>query len=410
MSQVILTQHAVGQGGLWSGEISADGEPIRWIYDCGSNQLDSLMREIKSFGSKKIDLFFLSHLDNDHVNGIDVLLCNCLIEEVILPYLEPANLLLILGTELAAGRLTEAFRSFIATPVVWLQARGVKKVTFIRSTRDDDDNPPSLPEGPVLLEQDFVEVDWNKPPRIIPWKWAKGGRLVTQGNILQTYAQTGSAIADWVFIPQVHLPTAERAKAFYKALKVEFPDDDLYKVAIHAISQDGRRKLRRAYDTLVKDHNKTTMSLYVGPRPSSQHSLDVVFNAYSKSDSSFQVYRRLKFHETRRVGWLTSGDADLSMLKRRKSFLRFYDPVLPEVRVFILPHHGSAESFDPSLLAAMPALQFGVAAAGPNGYGHPHKLVRDAVNKESMFIQVNERESSNFTCTITYSNLARVLP
>ena len=44
--KVTLTQHAVGQGGLMSGLIEIDGGSFHWVYDCGSNQLDALKREI----------------------------------------------------------------------------------------------------------------------------------------------------------------------------------------------------------------------------------------------------------------------------------------------------------------------------------------------------------------------------
>ena len=402
MAQARLTQHAVGQGGLWSGELNAGVDPVRWIYDCGSNQADSLLREINSMGAGPIDLLFLSHLDNDHVNGIDLLLGACPVREVVLPYLERGNLLLVVGEELAAGRLTETFRSFIADPVAWLRARGVAQVTFVRPTGEDDDTPPDLPDGPDPLGQGSLEVKWSKPPRPIIRGWARGGRTAAQGDVVRLKVQDISAVADWVFIPQVHLPTIARAKAFQRALKVEFPGEDIDKIVTRALDQTGRRKLRTAYDTLSKDHNKITMSLYAGPYPSSKSNWTAKFDWHPQVTDPSHTYFFFWFHggDSGEVGWLSSGDADLSTPRRRGAFLKFYHSVLTGVGVFILPHHGSAGSFDTSLLAGMPALRIGIAAAGPNGYGHPHAQVRDAVNKACLFIQVDEREPSSFTCTL----------
>lgn len=40
--QVRMVQHAVGQGGLHCGELTLGQKPLRWVYDCGSNQADAL--------------------------------------------------------------------------------------------------------------------------------------------------------------------------------------------------------------------------------------------------------------------------------------------------------------------------------------------------------------------------------
>jgi glyoxylase-like metal-dependent hydrolase (beta-lactamase superfamily II) len=78
-----MVQHAVGQGGLFSGEVTTQGKPRRWVYDCGSNQHDAPVREIKTVAAGgDLDLLFLSHLDSDHVGGVDQLLTQVKVREV----------------------------------------------------------------------------------------------------------------------------------------------------------------------------------------------------------------------------------------------------------------------------------------------------------------------------------------
>lgn len=102
--RIEMVQHAVGQGGLFSGSLSAGTKPLRWVYDCGSNQRETLTREIGKIASGgEIDVLFLSHLDSDHVGGVDQLLAQVNVREVVLPYLNDTILLSIIGRDCARG-------------------------------------------------------------------------------------------------------------------------------------------------------------------------------------------------------------------------------------------------------------------------------------------------------------------
>jgi hypothetical protein len=51
LMRVKMVQHAVGQGGLFCGNLAAGDKPLRWVIDCGSNQPVALTREIISVAS-----------------------------------------------------------------------------------------------------------------------------------------------------------------------------------------------------------------------------------------------------------------------------------------------------------------------------------------------------------------------
>ncbi len=85
---ITLTQHPVGQGGMMSGLLTTSSSQFHWVYDCGSNQTGDLNREIDVVAAKgDMDFLFLSHLDSDHISGIDRLLSKTHVREVVLPYL-----------------------------------------------------------------------------------------------------------------------------------------------------------------------------------------------------------------------------------------------------------------------------------------------------------------------------------
>lgn len=67
----------IGQGGFFSERISIDGEVLTFVYDCGAvtnraneGPSQELRDWIKKSGLKDVDFIVISHLHNDHVNGI----------------------------------------------------------------------------------------------------------------------------------------------------------------------------------------------------------------------------------------------------------------------------------------------------------------------------------------------------
>lgn len=88
--------HPVGQGAFYSEHfILKNGKEVNVVYDCGADQPwnDALEREISHFYECKnniIDALFISHFDQDHVNGIHDLVNKrgIQIKKVILPVLE----------------------------------------------------------------------------------------------------------------------------------------------------------------------------------------------------------------------------------------------------------------------------------------------------------------------------------
>lgn len=68
--------HPIGQGAFYTERICSKDQIYNVVYDCGSginkNAPKRLIQEIASVFTSNdvVDILFVSHFDNDHINGI----------------------------------------------------------------------------------------------------------------------------------------------------------------------------------------------------------------------------------------------------------------------------------------------------------------------------------------------------
>ena len=87
---------AVGQGAFYCEQFRMDSlsEKINVIYDCGSDNVEMVHEQIQNNFEKGeiIHAVFISHLDNDHINGLPYLLKYCKVKKIFFPLIERKNL------------------------------------------------------------------------------------------------------------------------------------------------------------------------------------------------------------------------------------------------------------------------------------------------------------------------------
>lgn len=66
----------VGQGLFYTGEIKSEGKAFNFVYDCGGNEsiITKMVDKYIPYSDKYIDMLVISHFDNDHINGLPLLL------------------------------------------------------------------------------------------------------------------------------------------------------------------------------------------------------------------------------------------------------------------------------------------------------------------------------------------------
>ncbi|MBU3120042.1 hypothetical protein KPE71_07165 [Acinetobacter soli] len=147
--------HAVGNGTSFSGQIlnSKSSETFNWIYDCGSTSKKIILDKVNSLpvwfqDQRTIDMLVISHFDNDHVNGLEILLNKFYVKRLVLPFTEwPQSVreISILGKK----GITPSVALFQLNPAKWLQVNGldnrISEIVLVegRNTPDYETSPPN---------------------------------------------------------------------------------------------------------------------------------------------------------------------------------------------------------------------------------------------------------------------------
>ncbi|WP_154617985.1 hypothetical protein [Pseudomonas syringae] len=148
--------HPVGHGTFFTGQIwSTWGPTFTWVYDCGSKRrraaLEKALVKLENLESwpTVIDLFVISHFDDDHVNGFERFLENRSIKWLVLPYMDIGQKI-----EQAASLTSEPCSAstalFQLDPNKWLESHGlsdrVETILYIEGGSRKDDEPDEGPD------------------------------------------------------------------------------------------------------------------------------------------------------------------------------------------------------------------------------------------------------------------------
>jgi beta-lactamase superfamily II metal-dependent hydrolase len=407
--------YPVGQGCFHAGTIGF-GDPIRqesnqfrYVYDCGSSNQQAMRAAIEQYKSQTsfIDALFISHLDDDHVSGLDRLLAGVKVDTVYIPHIENMFPLLDLLEAEKDGALSASVIEAAIEPEAWFGRRGVRRVVRISGAADfpPDGLPVPEPDGPP---EDFPTRDgsltfkeYPQPPRRIRREIA-GERsellqMVPGGSVV---ILADGRILDWLLLPYVDPAPRERRAAFRKAVRTALGLEGRLPLTAARLAdalrdRHERDHLRDCYDDIIaggarRMHNRVSMSLYSGPtgqRPNQEWERHVETDGWVKPSHWWS--------DTQAVGWLGTGDATLNVKKVRTRWQMAYKRLQAQISTLLLPHHGSRHNFHSELLD-LSNLTLCVASAGkPSPYRHPSRSVVGLIRvREKAFWHVSQRANT----------------
>lgn len=367
--QLIRTIHPVGQGAFYTEHLFKRKECRACIvYDCGSTTPDNaLQKEIESTfqAYKKIDVLFLSHLDLDHVNGINLLKDAYCIKQVVLPLMsqEARELVFVQGLASCPKDTSKKdindFHDLVFRPGDFF---GGIPVSFVRPA-DSSSNPGTPQEigslsGKAEIDS-FQELTW----------------------------------CGWKYVP-FNFEQKDRCRIFKERLAA-CPLLKGRPVAFDTSLFDDKETLKAVkciYKSLPGGINGNSLMLYSGPL---QEGCLLKVDVEGEGESEKPEKDHSGFC---RAGCLYTGDMNLKAEGAIPYIRRLPEKDLDNLHLIQVPHHGSKHSYDKALLALNPNVQdYFLSYGTKNRYKHPHAEVRDSLKRAGKNLHaVSEQENTRY--------------
>lgn len=421
-------QHAVGQGGFHTGELSAwpnrvlclpfeticslgpFSNDFRYVYDCGSKQLRHCRKVVKLYSrtieKRHLDFLFLSHFDEDHVNGVPDLLetsKGVKADTIVMPWVDAAERLIALARVLARkGKISAFFEDLIIDPKQKLLEYNPRRILFIDrgpSPPDADDlkiGPLSeRPDGSFQYELEIDGVDIHRgQPR------GTKDETETTTEVFKIYDDVVIVVSvhangfHWLLKPYVRPAEKNRVENFKREAEknlgwnqFEFDNQVKQNKVREDLVRDSKKakKLAKAYTIAFGDRNLTSLCLYSGPsEPLTKHRRAMKLGINYCSAVS-------------KIGWLGTGDAQLRDPGDTLKFCMHYDRQRVSVTTFALPHHGAVSNYSPWLVTKFRPTTCVASSKPPRHWLHPHPMViADVVHQGAQAVRVSDAEESAF--------------
>lgn len=393
--------HSVGHGTFYTGVAHHDGKNsprISWIYDCGSKRPTKVNEAIGRLGtwedwpSHPLELLALSHLDDDHVNGLADLLKRQRTRWLILPYLDLQQRLAAAAS--VSGESVSASTSlFQIDPATWLQRNGLsEQVDHVLLVRGG--GGPEAAEGTYdLSPQPFPDsFPHDSPePRHRGTEQIAAGPLdesekyplhllrtattpLTVATHKRSYVLTGWPLEFTFFNASVPTDRAPRSKASMDDVRRDIlaATEHVGLMGTRRLQKNWRDPLRRIYDRHFGQSSaaRNNISLCLFVRPLCHRISDC---GWFEEPEHPAIYVDV---EKDRGGVLLTGDLALSADLIAEMQSHFGPWRWASLGLTQVPHHGSRHSWFPGASGMLAPSSFVQCIPDVSKHGlHPHATV-----------------------------------
>jgi hypothetical protein len=411
----------IGQGGFYTGHlfpISMHYPEMSFAFDCGTlSERDNLNNRIHGFKNSlflnKLDVLFISHIDDDHVNGIAELLSGITCNRIYLPYLTPIERLFV---AVRHGRNDCAdfniYMDFLKSPHNFLlnsENSDIHKIIYIKGNSEQSIEPLPVSDKPFVSEDSNPELTDNLLLDSDSSEYFPKNVEFRKGNGTLCYSRI------WEFY-LFHEP-AEKVEinSFVEKINELFSlniSDSLSQEQLVNILDDKKKlkELRDLYKEKFKNLNKACLivqhkplsykygQIYKYQMPSS---IKHYFNCEDQCNRRHYFSSRTNINNNWGVSLLT-GDIGLIQIENSDYIKRHLDKVI----VFQIPHHGSQTGWDNSKLKLLnnkgkttSVICFGFG----NNYGHPKQQVLDDLLYENFDVKFcNQYDNFSYSFRLKY--------
>lgn len=360
--EMIRTIHPIGQGAFYSEQFKEKDKKIaNIVYDCGCNLDEEISNDgknvIHSVFSEKddIDILFISHFDQDHVNGIEALKNRVAkIKHVVMPLLsKEEKQIYIFKYNIFANKDASHLIHLIMEPSSFFSDE--TKIFYINPISEDKE-----------ANRDILFLDDT-----------------LQRNIESYQTVSLSIIRQWVYIP-IYYKEDERRVLLQKELKSHGITIDNFNLNNFSIGE-----IRKIYRQIEGKTNENSLLLCSFTKENNCNSL-IVYNNQPQNCPC-------QLHS----GCLYTGDSTLykglidSLQVKLGTNMKY-------IGIIQVPHHGSKSSCKNRILEiSKQSMYYFLSYGEGNTYGHPsNDVIKELIYGGKQIFCVNQFKT---TSLIQYS-------
>ena len=367
--------HPIGQGGFYSETLKEGGQEITVVYDCGGNSKPFMENYLENYfpkidekptkkkndkkeSKKTIDAVFISHMHEDHVNGLDYLLNQFHVRYLILP-------------RLSEDEKLEAFiYNYLKNP----ESIGNELIRDLY-TRDSyyylnsRTRVITVPYNDNLTDEgnELLQIEFNNQHDL--------DLTIDEENTKISFLSPGSKVhfrEKWVYIPFNPPIKRKQDVSFYDFLKDRLSLRDFtIKDLPDIIEKQGVKRCKKVYtDYFGEDHNSYSMTVFSGVLRD-----DEMMSFIKCSGRKLNQKRRYPPRCPHYDNWACLNPnclymGDFETKDYMKLLQRFYRPLWDKIGQVQVPHHGSGYNHKDDLYEFA---ELGFISVGEeNSYHHPN--------------------------------------
>lgn len=290
--QVMHQFHAVGHGTFFTGNVeSFDGACFRWGYDCGSKRPSRVAEAVGMLTYSQawpqgveLEMVVVSHFDNDHINGLELLLERHKVRRLVLPYMSLKTRLAHVSSTDPGEACSASTALFTMNPAKYLDDRGlsdrVGTIVLVRGGGDDgaldggeplsDSGDPNAPEN---FEWENFPADAEQYPQAFFASAVKGKSQVQVLSHRRPFRASKGLPFEFVFYNSA-LPSGEAKRSGLPLSAVQSDVDFIFRT--YRLQEPGckprrdwRKRIRECYDRHFgsNGNERNDISLCVMARP-----------------------------------------------------------------------------------------------------------------------------------------------
>ena len=349
----------VGQGAFYCEKFILGNENINIVYDCGTNSEIKKLKKVidrNFYEGEIIHALFISHLHNDHVNGIEYLIKRCKVKNIFFPLMtENDKIIIKIYNEVVFGRDNFA-NILIEDPFNYFRENSQNiQIYGVRANNGD-----------------YSRIGGVEPIQGGDISW-----LIRTEN-----DNSNEEFNDWKFIVY-NIEQEQRKEKLIELLKEklnrEIDAKELENIWLNSNKQE-KDKVKEAYKKIEGGLNTNSMTLFSGIEDDSYIQEIIKYNGaehlYERRCCG-RYYREVCCRDYYRLnGCLYTGDYNMKLnYKTLKEKYQDYKHYIGSIQI---PHHGSRHNFIDDILYDYNAINF--MSVG-NNFDFPNpQVIRKIIN------------------------------